>query len=166
MMTMFRQAHLPLFLAALAALSACTPTSDTSEVAQKTAEAGLVPLAIVSDSGRHEYRVEVARTPQEQAQGLMYRQTMAQDRGMIFPFSPPRQASFWMQNTYLPLDMIFLTQDGRIESIAADTVPMSTQPYRSQGPVAAVLELNAGEAARIGAAPGDKVIYDLDATGG
>ena len=143
--------------AALLGLLACAPSTPA---ATESAD-GTVPLTIVTDSGAHRYQVEVARTADEQARGLMYRQEMAADRGMIFPFTPPRPASFWMKNTYVPLDMIFVGTDGRIESVAADTVPLTMQSYTSQGVVAAVLELNAGEAARIGAGPGDRVDYQL-----
>lgn len=138
-------------------LMACQP-----ENVQLGDGADLLPLAIVTSGGeRHEYRVELARTAAEQNEGLMYRQSMAADRGMLFPFSPPRQASFWMKNTYIPLDMIFIAADGRIESVASDTVPLTTAPYRSRGQVAAVLELNAGEIERIGAKSGDYVEYRL-----
>lgn len=121
-----------------------------------------IPLGIVTADGiRHSYDVEIAATADEQALGLMYRRGMARDRGMIFPFSPPRPATFWMANTYIPLDMIFVTSDRRIESILADVPPLTEDQRASLGRVAAVLELNAGEAARIGAAAGDKVEYDL-----
>lgn len=148
----------PAILALLAA--ACAQAAPAESAG---APDGLLPVTIVTDTGEHRYRVEVARTPDEQARGLMYRQEMARDRGMIFPYEPARPASFWMKNTYLSLDMIFIGADGRIESIAEDTVPLSTGSYRSQGPVAAVLELNAGEADRIGAEPGDPVRYELAA---
>ncbi|MEE4348619.1 MAG: DUF192 domain-containing protein [Pacificimonas sp.] len=124
-------------------------------------EPGLTPVTVVTASGEHEYMVELAITSEEQAQGLMYRQEMAADRGMLFPYDPPRPASFWMKNTYIPLDIIFIRPDGRIESIAYSTVPLSTMSYRSQGPVGAILELNAGEAGRIGAKTGDEVRYTL-----
>lgn len=143
-----------LFMVMLAACAQAAPRETGSDAA-------LLPIRVVTGSGEHRYMVEVARTPEEMARGLMYRQEMAQDRGMIFPHDPPRRASFWMKNTYLPLDMIFIGTDGRIESVAADTVPLSTSSYSSQGPVAAVLELNAGEAERIGAEPGDRVLYNL-----
>ena len=76
---------------------------------------------------------------------------------MIFPFEPARDASFWMKNTLIPLDMIFIRQDGSIANIAADTVPLSLDPVRSEGPVKAVLEIAGGRAAELGIKPGDKV---------
>ncbi len=122
----------------------------------------LLELTIVTaNDAQHGYQVEVARSIEEQARGLMYRREMAADHGMIFPFSPPRRATFWMANTYLPLDMIFIAPGGTIESIIANAEPLTTTQRSSIGAVSAVLELNAGEAARIGAKAGDKVIYDL-----
>ena len=138
----------------------CGQTDQVARAAEPPE--GLIPLSIETATGSHDYLVEVAVTAEDQARGLMFRQKMAPDRGMIFPHDPPRPAAFWMKDTYLPLDMIFITADGHVESVAADTVPLSTQSYRSQGPVAAVLELNAGEAARIGLRPGDRISYALD----
>ena len=89
--------------------------------------------------------------------GLMYRNKLAPDRGMIFPFDPPREASFWMRNTLIPLDMIFVRADGSIANIAANTVPYSEEPVPSDGPVAAVLEIAGGRSAELGIKPGDKV---------
>ena len=146
---------LPLLLLGL--FLSCAPQEETIG----TAEDPAVPIVIETGKGSFSYRAEVAATPAEQQRGLMYRQEMARDRGMLFPFPAPRVASFWMKNTYLPLDMIFIAADGRIDSIAADTVPLTAQSYRSHGPVTAVLELNAGEAERIGARAGDRVIYEL-----
>jgi uncharacterized protein len=105
----------------------------------------------------HRFTVEVARTPDEQAQGLMNRQSLGPDRGMIFPFDQPRQATFWMKNTLIPLDLIFIRSDGTIESIAANTVPLSLETVPSQGAVAAVLEIAGGRAAELGIKAGDKV---------
>jgi uncharacterized membrane protein (UPF0127 family) len=87
----------------------------------------------------------------------MNRSELAPDRGMIFPFDPPRGASFWMKNTLIPLDMIFVATDGSIANIAANTVPLSLEPVLSEGPVGAVLELAGGRAAELGIKPGDKV---------
>jgi hypothetical protein len=114
-----------------------------------------------ADGKAHSFVVEVAATPDAQARGLMFRRKLAAGAGMLFPFSPPRQAHFWMQNTYLPLDMIFIAPGGHIESILANVAPETTTTRSSLGPVAAVLELNAGTAARIGASPGDRVEYRI-----
>jgi uncharacterized protein len=152
---------------ALAVVAACSPMA--ADAAQKQrhgvqavarhADSGLElrPLTIVSGGKRHVFRVEVARTTGEQAQGLMFRTAMAPDAGMIFPMNPNRQASFWMKNTVIPLDLVFIGPDRRIESVAANAVPYSLTPISSEGAVSAVLELNGGRAAQLGLKPGDKV---------
>jgi uncharacterized membrane protein (UPF0127 family) len=119
----------------------------------------LVPLECRSRSATHRFTVEVARTPEEQGRGLMFRESLADDAGMIFPFRVPQQASFWMRNTLIPLDMIFIRQDGTIESIAANTVPRDETSVRSGEPVIAVLELRGGRAAELGIVPGDRVSW-------
>ncbi|MBV7257543.1 DUF192 domain-containing protein [Pacificimonas sp. WHA3] len=154
MITAIRAAGAAMVLAVIAP-AACAPAEDTS--AATTAK--VVDVSIETASGPQAYRAEVARTPEEQARGLMFRQDMAQNAGMLFPYDPPRPAAFWMKNTYIPLDIIFIAPDGTIESIHADTLPLTTSSYASRGAVKAVLELNGGEAARIGAKPGDRVVY-------
>jgi len=116
-----------------------------------------LPLTVTSNGHTHRFTVEVAKTSEEQAMGLMYRNKLAPDRGMIFPFDPPRDASFWMRNTLIPLDMIFVRADGSIANIAANTVPYSEEPMMSEGPVKAVLEIAGGRSAELGIKPGDKV---------
>ena len=128
----------------------------------RTSPAGLdlVPLEIAGRSGRHHFTVEVARTPDQQGQGLMFRSTLAADEGMIFPFPQPRMASFWMRNTLIPLDMLFVRADGTIARIAANTVPHSEESISSGEPVAAVLEIRGGRAAELGIVEGDRVSWD------
>jgi uncharacterized protein len=116
-----------------------------------------VPLTIDSRRGRVRYRVEVARTPAEQAVGMMYRRTVPGGTGMLFPMQPVRFASFWMMNTLVPLDLVFIRSDGAISSVIANARPLALDPLRSTEPVAAVLELAGGEAARRGLKPGDHV---------
>jgi uncharacterized membrane protein (UPF0127 family) len=118
-----------------------------------------MPLTIESSGRKHRFTVEVAETPEQQAQGLMNRQSLAPDRGMIFPRNPPGDASFWMKNTLIPLDIIFIRTDGTIARIAENTVPMSLDPIPSLGPVGAVLEIAGGRSAELGIKPGDKVIW-------
>jgi uncharacterized membrane protein (UPF0127 family) len=116
-----------------------------------------VPLTITSKGKRHSFTVEVARTPEEQDRGLMFRQSLAPDRGMLFPFDPPRMAGFWMKNTLIPLDMIFIKADGSIANIAENTVPLSLDPVVSSEEVAAVLEIAGGRSAELGLTAGDRV---------
>lgn len=117
----------------------------------------VVPLSVSQGNMRHVFRVEVARSPAEQARGLMHRVQMGPDEGMIFPMDPPRPASFWMRNTVLALDIIFVGTDGRVINIAANAVPYDETPLPSAAPVKGVLELNAGRAAALGIEPGAKV---------
>lgn len=116
-----------------------------------------MPLTIRSASGTHRFTVEVAETPEQQAQGLMFREALAGNRGMLFPYDPPRAASFWMKNTLIPLDMIFIRPDRTIGRIAANTVPHSLEPVPSLEPVSAVLEIRGGRAAELGIRVGDRV---------
>lgn len=121
----------------------------------------MVKLTLTTaDRKPHVYRVEVAKTGEQQARGLMFRHAMARDRGMIFPMTPPRPASFWMENTYLPLDIIFIAPGGEVLNIVHGQ-PLSRDQLNSLGTATAVLELNAGEAARIGLKPGDRADYRL-----
>ena len=153
--------------AVLAALAACSPMSaDAGQKAAATAPArhpasglAVVPLTIASANARHAFRVEIARSGEEQAKGLMFRTAMGANEGMIFPMEPARQASFWMKNTVISLDLVFIGPDKRIESIAANAVPYSLSPLSSKGSVSAVLELNGGRAAQLGLAPGDRVAW-------
>ena len=89
----------------------------------------------------------------------MNRSELGPDHGMIFPFDPPRDAAFWMKNTLIPLDMVFVRADGSIANIAANTVPLSLDSVPSDGPVKAVLEIAGGRAAELGIKPGDKVVW-------
>ena len=153
----------PLLLCLVAPLAACASASPPAE--RSLAPSGLtqVPLSIRSANGEHRFTVEVAGTPAEQAQGLMFRREMAVDRGMIFPFPTSRVASFWMKNTMIPLDLIFIRADGTIESIG-DGVPLDETPVGSGEEVTSVLELNGGTAERFGIAPGDRVTSSALAT--
>jgi uncharacterized protein len=122
----------------------------------------LEPLAIVTKSGtRHSFQVEVARNDADRAQGLMYRRSMAPDRGMLFDFGRVEPVAMWMQNTYLALDMLFIRADGSIARVATNTEPLSTRTIPSGEPVLSVLELNAGTTARLGISAGDRVEHPL-----
>lgn len=121
------------------------------------AEAGTEPLTIVTATGPHLFAVEVMRTEAQRELGLMYRRFLPQDRGMLFDFKTVQPVMMWMKNTYIPLDMIFIGKTGRVVSVVADTEPMSEHIITSGKPVLAVLEVNAGTAARIDLKIGDKV---------
>lgn len=98
----------------------------------------------------HTFAVEIVETPQEMAMGLMFRQSLDAEAGMLFLYPSPRPTSFWMKNTFLPLDMLFIGADGVIHHIAERTVPQSTASVPSNGPVRAVLEINGGTSDRLG----------------
>jgi uncharacterized membrane protein (UPF0127 family) len=113
---------------------------------------------IEAGSGEHRFTIEVADTPDERARGLMFRESMAADAGMLFDYgSDQTGVAFWMKNTPLPLDMIFIRADGTITQVAADTTPFSLEPIASREPVRFVLEVNAGTAAKLGIKPGDRL---------
>jgi len=134
-------------------------SSDLS-AAQGTAM-GEEQLELATSSGTHKLRVEVARTPEQQAKGLMFRNHLADDRGMLFPHDKPREVSMWMRNTYISLDMVFINPDGTVHRIAERTEPLSEKIVGSHGDVIAVLEIAGGAAARLGLRPGDKVLHPL-----
>lgn len=119
-----------------------------------------IALTLTARGQRHRYRIEVAETALEQNRGLMFRTVMRRDHGMIFPFVPAKRATFWMENTVLPLDLVFIAPDRTVLRVL-NGKPFARDILDSGGTVTAVLELNAGEAARIGLQPGDRVDYAL-----
>lgn len=118
-------------------------------------------LEIRTTSGAHAFTVEIADTDAKRAEGLMFRTQMAPDHGMLFDFKRQEPVWFWMKNTYLPLDMIFITADGTVLSIAENTTPLSEATVGSGGPVRFVFEVLAGTAKRLALRPGDKVRHRL-----
>jgi uncharacterized protein len=119
-------------------------------------------LSIATQAGqRQAFRVEVARNDADRAQGLMFRRSMPADQGMLFDFGRVEPVSMWMQNTYLPLDMLFIRADGTIARITPNTEPLSTRTIPSGEPVLSVLELNAGTATKLGIKPGDRVEHPM-----
>jgi uncharacterized membrane protein (UPF0127 family) len=119
--------------------------------------APLQTLEIVSRTGVHVLEVEIADTGPAREKGLMFRKELPDGRGMLFDFHQEQDVAFWMQNTYVPLDMIFIKGDGRILRIEENTKPLSTNTIPSGGPVRAVLEVISGTSERLGLAPGDQV---------
>jgi uncharacterized membrane protein (UPF0127 family) len=144
------------------ALVACAENGAAQGTKAGTEQASVAVTIATADGKKHDFKVEQARTRQEQDQGLMFRTDIPDNGGMLFfPYPAegggPREASFWMRNTPSPLDILFIRQDGSIATIAENTVPFSETPIRSGEPVAAVLELRGGRAAELGIAPGDTV---------
>jgi uncharacterized protein len=118
-------------------------------------------LEIASKTGVHVFSVEIADTEAARAKGLMFRKNLPEGQGMLFDFHREQEVSFWMQNTYIPLDMIFIQGNGRILRIAENTTPLSTRLIPSGGPVLAVLEVIGGTARKFGIEPGDRVAYPI-----
>ena len=147
------------FLVGSAALAQELPADASANA--PAPEAATESLTIITASGPHHFDVEVMRTPNQLAKGLMFRRHMAPDHGMLFDFKKVQPVMMWMRNTYLPLDMVFIAASGKVVSVAADTKPLSDHIITSGGPVLGVLEVNAGTVARIGLKPGDKVVYPL-----
>jgi len=110
-------------------------------------------------TGDHSFNIEVATTDQERALGLMFRHSLPENAGMLFLYDPPQPAAMWMKNTLIPLDMVFISPDGTVHRIEANAEPFSTAVIPSEGPIVGVLELNGGEAGKIGLKRGDKVLY-------
>jgi len=119
------------------------------------------PLTIESATGRHDFSVEVATTPGQMEQGLMFRRSLAPEAGMIFDFKTPSMATMWMKNTLIPLDMLFVDAQGRIVNIHERAVPQSLDTISAAAPVRGVVELNGGTAARLGIRPGDRVLFSI-----
>ncbi len=153
-------------MAAAALIGGCSPQA-TAEATPGAQVAGssrhpvsgleVIPLTVTSDARIHRFDVEVADTPDAQAQGLMFRTELGPDEGMIFPYDGTTAQSFYMQNTPIPLDIVFIGPDRTISNIAAMTTPYSLESIYSVGPVLGVLELRGGRAAELGIEPGDRV---------
>lgn len=124
-------------------------------------EGAFESLQIVTATGAHEFKVEVARTPNERARGLMHRRFLPEDQGMLFDFRFEAPVAMWMKNTHIPLDMIFVSRRGQVTRVADAAEPMSERVISSGPPAYAVIELNAGAARRIGVAPGDVVRHSI-----
>ena len=119
------------------------------------------PLTVATESDAFMFTVEIADTPELRVRGLMFRQRLPQDRGMLFDFVNPRPVSMWMKNTYISLDMLFIREDGTIAYIAENTVPKSLDMIGISEPVLAVLELAGGTARKHGIRAGDRVFHRL-----
>lgn len=113
---------------------------------------------------RHVFAIEVATSPDQLTQGLMFRRTLAADAGMLFDFGEDKPVTMWMRNTLIPLDMLFIAADGRVVGIKERAVPGSLDIISAPEPVRGVLELNGGTAQRLGLATGDRVIHPLFAS--
>jgi len=123
------------------------------------------PLTILTAGGPHRFTVELATSPAQMMQGLMFRQSLAPDAGMLFDYQAPSMATMWMKNTLIPLDMLFVDASGHIVNIHERAVPGSLDVIAAAAPVRAVIELNGGTAARLGIHSGDRVIFPIFGSG-
>lgn len=159
---------------ALGVVAACSPGEGATASVQAPAAAaaaenarhpvsGLEVIDLVVERGAKKlpFKVELAASQAAQSKGLMFRTELGDNEGMLFPSAAPEPRSFWMKNTPLSLDIIFVGTDGRITNIAANTVPYSLEPVPSSGFAIAVLELRADRAKELGIVPGDRVVYTL-----
>jgi uncharacterized membrane protein (UPF0127 family) len=152
---------LALVLAALLLpLAACSSGTTTPAQAQAVA----VPTddfhaVLHTATGNYPFTIEIADTGPEQQRGLMFRQELAPDAGMLFDYGPgaERKVSFWMQNTYIPLDMVFIAPDGTVKHIHENAKPLDPTSISSKFPVRFVLEIPGGRSAEIGLKAGDKL---------
>lgn len=131
--------------------------ADDAEPTQAQPVLPKEPLSIVSASGKHVFSVELAKTPREQQVGEMFRTQVPADGGMLFPWGAPQQSDMWMENTLVPLDIVFIGPDLRVQSIVENAVPQSLAHISSHGPALATLELAGGVTAKLGIMVGDKV---------
>jgi uncharacterized membrane protein (UPF0127 family) len=139
-------------------LSWLTVGTGPADAQQGLASFGRDSLVLhMADGTERAFDVELAVSPQQQAQGLMYRHSLAADAGMLFVYRPAREVSMWMKNTVIPLDMLFIAEDGVIVKVVERAVPFSLTTIDSGARVRAVLEINGGTANRLGIRPGDQV---------
>ena len=163
LMNMVRIGAAALAFVALGLVPACAQGEGAAPV-EEAVSVETLPVTITTAAGRHVFNAEPARTAAEQSRGLMYRTDLGPDDAMLFaPYPPgggaPAPASFWMKNTPMPLDIIFIRPDGTIARIAENTIPYSTDPVVSGAPVSAILEIVGGRSAELGIAQGDRVTW-------
>lgn len=154
---------LALFVTAsfLPGVSCAQPATAGAEECRPAPERPRENLQIVTASGSHPFKVEVARSMEQRAKGLMCRQTMARNHGMLFTFDVEMPIHMWMKNTYLPLDMVFVSRTGVVTAVIANTTPFSEELISSGAPAYAVIELNAGVAGELGITEGAKVDHPV-----
>jgi uncharacterized protein len=149
-----------------AAMLGVTGWSLTSNLARERGKEAQVQsrlerFEIASSGQTRVFQVEVMRTAEEKARGLMFRQFLPEDRGMLFDFEREQPVSMWMRNTYIPLDMLFIKSDGVVHHIHERAQPLDETPISSRGDVRFVLEINGGAAAKLGLKAGDRVSHGL-----
>lgn len=152
-------------MALILPMMACDQGGQVQEYADEPMIEGLSPITEplvvrTADGTNHAFDVELALTPAAQARGLMYRDSLPENGGMLFVFNRPVIRSFWMKNTYIPLDMLFIDSDGRIVNIHHNAIPHDLTSISSEQPALAVLELAGGTAERLGISAGDVIYHE------
>ncbi|RYF88709.1 MAG: DUF192 domain-containing protein [Caulobacteraceae bacterium] len=154
-----------LFLAAALAASGLSPLGLAAckgpQAKAETLISPLEPLTVTTATGTHSFQVEIADDETERRNGLMWRESLAPDRGMLFDFKAEAPRAFWMKNTLIPLDIIYIAADGTVVSIAAMAMPKSEDSLPSSGAALGVLEIAGGRAGELGIKPGDKVSHRI-----
>jgi uncharacterized protein len=145
-----------LFLASSLVLAAGSALAQSAEIKFKRSS-----LVIATGAREIKFDVELALNDAERARGLMFRDKLGPYDGMLFDFYQDAPVSFWMKNTLIPLDMVFIAGDGTVKHVHANATPLSTDPIPSEFPVRAVLEINGGSAKLLGIKPGDKVKHPI-----
>jgi uncharacterized protein len=130
------------------------------------AQLDVSPLSVKTEKSVHKFTVEIADSPEEIRQGLMFRESLAADAGMLFDFGEVRPATMWMKNTLVALDMLFMDPDGEVVAIVRNAVPGSLRSLGPGTPVRAVLEIPGGRAKALGILPGDVVQHPIFANAG
>ena len=140
---------------------ACAQSESAAPATEAPQRLPIERLTVETASGARNFEVEIADEEPERNRGLMFRREMARGHGMLFDFRPPQPVSFWMRNTHLPLDIIYIGTDGRILNIAENATPYSDENLPSRGVVRGVLEINGGLSRELGIAPGDRVRHRI-----
>jgi len=158
---MIRRAARPLSRLALLAVLTVVAPGVPPALAQRSELVAFErsTLVIETERAKHRFDIELATTPEQQRQGLMFRNRMAADAGMLFIYDGTAPVSMWMKNTFIPLDMLFIDAEGKIVKIVERTVPQSLETISAGRPVTAVLEVNGGTTSRLGIKPGDRVVH-------
>ena len=150
------QTIVKLSLLALMIAAYSSRQTNTEEISFEKSE-----IWIETQTTREHFVVEVAVSPKQRQQGLMFRSKMPRDMGMLFNFGDEIRLAMWMKNTLIPLDMLFVNKNGTIHRIVQNTIPLSLQTIAGGGPTLAVIELNAGVTQQLGIKSGDKVIHEI-----
>ena len=138
--------------------AACNAAEEAAPAATAPSGLEVVDTTVTTASGQtHVFKTEVARTREQQNRGLMFRDELGENEGMIFVYDRPDMLSFWMKNTYIPLDIIYVGDDGKIINIHENTIPLRLEPYPSFDEAVLVLEIAGGRSAELGIAAGDTV---------